>query len=99
MNISHGVAPTKKIRPLSIDDYKTVLNWSKDDVFCLANGWEKNRSEEELHRWWLHCVSLEADDFIRMGIEFEQRLVGYVDLACMKDHTAELGIAIGERAL
>lgn len=46
-----------KIRPLSMDDYKKVLNWSKDDIFCAANGWEKNRSEDELYSWWLHCIN------------------------------------------
>lgn len=34
-----------------------------------------------------------------MGIELEERLVGYADLACIKDNTAELGIAIGESTL
>ncbi|KQL36180.1 GCN5 family acetyltransferase [Psychrobacillus sp. FJAT-21963] len=90
---------TIKIRPLSIDDYRIVLNWSKDDAFCSANGWEKNRSEEELYKWWFYCISDESEDFIRMGIELEERLVGYADLACIKDNTAELGIAIGESTL
>ncbi|WP_342541920.1 GNAT family N-acetyltransferase [Paenisporosarcina sp. FSL H8-0542] len=88
-----------KIRNLCIDDYEIVLNWSKDDIFCSANGWEKNRSEEELYRWWLNCISNESEDFVRMGIELEERLVGYADLACIKDNTAELGIAIGESTL
>ena len=99
MSIENNVIHTMKIRPLSIDDYRIVLNWSKDDTFCLANGWEKNRNEEELYRWWLHCIGIESEDFIRMGIELEERLVGYADLACIKDNTAELGIAIGESTL
>lgn len=88
-----------KIRPLSIEDYKNVLNWSRDDIFCAANGWEKNRSEEELYSWWLHCINNISEDFIRLGIEMEGNLIGYADLACIKDNSAELGIAIGERAL
>ncbi|MFJ7973970.1 GNAT family N-acetyltransferase [Psychrobacillus sp. NPDC096389] len=88
-----------KIRPLSMDDYKIVLNWSKDDIFCTANGWEKNRSEEELYSWWLHCINNILEDFIRMGIEMEGNLIGYADLANIKDNSAELGIAIGERTL
>lgn len=31
------------LRPLTIDDYNIVLNWSKDDAFCSSNGWEKDR--------------------------------------------------------
>lgn len=88
-----------KIRNLRADDYNCVLNWSKDDSFCSANGWEKDRSPQELYIWWLKCVNNAADDFIRMGIEFNERLIGYADLACIKDNSAELGIAIGESTL
>ncbi|WP_108671360.1 GNAT family N-acetyltransferase [Peribacillus acanthi] len=88
-----------KIRPITMDDYRFVLNWSKDDTFCSANGWEKNRNEEELFRWWHQCVHNISNDFIRMGIELEARLIGYADLAFIKDNQAELGIAIGESIL
>jgi [ribosomal protein S5]-alanine N-acetyltransferase len=88
-----------KIRSLKIEDYKMVLNWSKDADFCFANGWELYRSEEELYQWWLHCVNSASEDFIRMGIELNDKLIGYSDLANMKDNTAELGIAIGESKL
>jgi hypothetical protein len=30
-----------KIRPLIIDDFEYILEWSKDDTFCSANDWEK----------------------------------------------------------
>jgi [ribosomal protein S5]-alanine N-acetyltransferase len=88
-----------KIRSITIDDYRFVLNWCKDDNFCLANGWEQNRNEEELKKWWLHCVNNASEDFIRLGIEFNEKLIGYSDLAYIKGNTAELGIAIGESTL
>ena len=44
-------------------------------------------------------VNIAKNDFIRMGIEMNKQLIGYVDLACIKDNTAELGIAIGESLL
>jgi len=88
-----------RLRPLTIDDFHNVLNWSRDSVFCAANGWESNRSEDEIFRWWLSCVNNTAKDFLRLGIEFEDRLVGYVDLACIHDHSAELGIAIGDSSI
>ncbi|MBD7969295.1 GNAT family N-acetyltransferase [Paenibacillus gallinarum] len=93
--------PTTSInlRPLTIDDYNIVLNWSKDDAFCSSNGWEKNRDPEELFRWWNNCIDVVTDDFIRMGIEMNKQLLGYVDLAYIKDNTAELGIAIGDSRL
>lgn len=88
-----------KIRPLLITDYESVLNWSKDESFCLANGWEINKSPEELYTWWLQCVNKSAVDFIRMGIAYNEKLIGYVDLSYTKEATAELGIAIGESRL
>jgi [ribosomal protein S5]-alanine N-acetyltransferase len=88
-----------KVRSLHIDDFSNVLNWSKDDLFCLANGWEKNRNPEELYQWWLDCINNKSEGFIRMGIEVNKKIVGYVDLACIKDNTAEIGIAIGESKL
>ena len=82
-----------------MDDYQFVLNWSRNDLFCLANEWEINRSPEELYTWWLNCVNSENDSFIRMGIESNKKLVGYTDLSFIKDNTAELGVAIGESGL
>lgn len=48
---------------------------------------------------WFHCVSNPPTDFIRKGIEFNEKLIGYADLAGIKEQTAELGIAIGESKL
>jgi len=91
--------PNIRISPLKMDDFHFVLNWSKDEVFCEANGWEPNRDEEELYKWWERCVNLTSDDFIRIGIEMNGCLIGYVDLACIQNKSAEIGIAIGERSL
>lgn len=90
---------TIALRPLRIDDYKTVLRWSRDESFCSANEWELNRDEEELYEWWSRCVNNKAEGFIRMGIDFEGKLIGYADLASIEGHTAEIGIAIGETTL
>lgn len=84
------------LRPLRIDDYDSVLYWSKDELFCSANEWELNRNEEELYEWWLRCVNNEAADFIRMGIDLNGKLIGYADLANIEGSTAEIGIAIGD---
>ncbi|GEN32374.1 RimJ/RimL family protein N-acetyltransferase [Cerasibacillus quisquiliarum] len=99
MNLNTASDDLIKIRPLTKEDFKYVLKWSKDNTFCSANDWEENRSEQELYKWWLHCVNNTARDFIRLGIELENKLIGYADLACIKKNSAELGIAIGESAL
>lgn len=95
MNEKKNLSPDIRLRPLTMDDYEAVLKWSKDESFCSANGWELNRSPEELYRWWLLCVDNAAADFIRMGIELKGKLVGYADLANIAGNTAELSIAIG----
>lgn len=81
-----------------MEDYQTVLLWSKDQEFCLANGWDLNRSAEEIYSWWQRCVHNDTQDFIRRGIEQEGQLLGYSDLACIHNNSAELGIAIGNSA-
>ncbi|WP_432355617.1 GNAT family N-acetyltransferase [Sporosarcina sp. A2] len=94
-NIMHLI----KIRNISVEDYYNILNWSKDDTFCEANGWEINRSAEELYSWWLRCVDNKSKDFIRKAILLEDKLVGYADLVFVADNKAELGIAIGDSKL
>lgn len=75
-----------------MDDYETVLAWSRNELFCSSNGWQQNSYEKEVYRWWEACVNKSLDDFVRKGIEYNHELVGYTDLAYIKDH---LGIAIG----
>ncbi|MDE1548508.1 GNAT family N-acetyltransferase [Jeotgalibaca caeni] len=87
-----------QIRPIRENDFPYVLAWSQDEAFCLANGWEVNRNEQELYNWWLHCVNHQSEKLLREGVEFEGRLIGYVDVADCTD-MAEVGIAIGDRTL
>lgn len=91
----HGL----KLRQITMDDFSSVVKWSKDNAFCLANGWDLNRDEQELFNWWERCVHNDSESFIRIGIELEGKLIGYADLACMNGNSAELGIAIGDSSL
>lgn len=96
MNLNVSNDNFVKIRPLTIKDFYYVLRWSKDNTFCSANDWDEDRDEQELYEWWRYCVNNVSEDFIRLGIEVEDTLVGYIDLACIKGSSAELGIAIGD---
>ncbi|MGM8215934.1 GNAT family N-acetyltransferase [Bacillaceae bacterium W0354] len=87
------------IRPITMDDFQYVKEWSKDKTFCLANDWELNRNELELYNWWVNCVNHHSPHFIRQAIDLEGRMVGYADLAEITSHSAEIGIAIGESQL
>jgi [ribosomal protein S5]-alanine N-acetyltransferase len=87
------------LRPIVLEDFQNVLIWSQDEIFCEANGWESNRTTDELYNWWKKCVENRRTDFIRIGIELNDTLIGYGDLACMNGTEAEVGIAIGESSL
>lgn len=56
------------LRPIRIEDYNYVLNWSRDEAFCLANDWEINRNEKDVYAWWVHCVTTDFKNFNRIGI-------------------------------
>lgn len=88
-----------QLRPIRLEDSDVVLEWSRNAVFCVANGWEIGRSAEDVDAWWHRCVRNVGQHSIRLGIEYEGRLVGYVDLPNIQGDTAELGIAIGETSL
>ncbi|OBW55868.1 GNAT family N-acetyltransferase [Solibacillus sp. FSL W7-1472] len=86
-------------RKLKLEDFNAVVDWSRDDGFCEANGWQKNRDHLELFKWWERCVTNQQKDMIRLGIEYKNRLIGYADLAEFKNNSAEIGIAIGDSTL
>ncbi|MDW0115372.1 GNAT family N-acetyltransferase [Sporosarcina thermotolerans] len=88
-----------KLRPITMEDFSCVAKWSKDNVFCIANGWDLNRDEQELFNWWGRCVNNDSEGFFRIGIELESKLIGYADLACINGNSAEIGIAIGDSTL
>ncbi|WP_432356042.1 GNAT family N-acetyltransferase [Sporosarcina sp. A2] len=99
MNLKVDYRDLIKLRPITEEDYGYVLKWSKNEKFCLANDWEINRNEEELYKWWLYCVNDLPENLIRMGIEMENKLIGYADLVRVLGNKAELGISIGESTL
>lgn len=86
-------------RKLKLEDFNAVVGWSRDEHFCEANGWQKNRDHMELFKWWERCVTNQQKDMIRLGIEYKNKLIGYADLAEIKNNSAEIGIAIGDSTL
>ncbi|MFC4355578.1 GNAT family N-acetyltransferase [Chryseomicrobium palamuruense] len=87
------------LRPLTMNDFPEVAKWSQDHLFCQANEWTTNRDANELLAWWERCVENDSPTFLRLGIEYSGRLIGYIDLADQTDTSTELGIAIGESSL
>ncbi|WP_339198967.1 GNAT family protein [Solibacillus sp. FSL R5-0449] len=86
-------------RKLKLEDFNAVVDWSRDEHFCEANGWQKNRDHMEVFKWWERCVANQQKDMIRLGIEYKNRLIGHADLTEINENCAEIGIAIGDSTL
>lgn len=97
--MEHVTHTTLTLRPLELTDFSQVVLWNEDTLFCEVNEWPLRREETALLGWWKQCVENNKSDFHRIGIEWNDRLIGYVDFAEMTDYSAELGIAIGDSSL
>lgn len=90
--------PVVVLRPLTLDDLDSIVQWSRDDAFCRANGWNVERVPAEVRSHWTRLIEEPPENFVRLGVEVEGNLVGYADLADIRQGQAELGIAIGDSA-
>lgn len=79
-----------------MSDMSTVLEWSRDEEFCRANEWRLDLTPAQIERWLQQSVDGEPPRLVRLGVELDTALVGYVDLANMTETSAEFGIAIGD---
>lgn len=89
-----------KVRDIRYEDITEVIKWNKDEFFCSANGWPLDRTDTELKRWWHNCVEKNKEqNFKRIAIIMDNKMIGYGDLAEIHESTAEIGIAIGDSSL
>ncbi len=94
------------LRPLALSDLPQVLEWSRDEAFCLANGWPLGLPAAQLQDWFVRLLNNPPADLIRRGIVVqspehpEGQLVGFVDLREVNplEKRARLRIAIGNEA-
>ena len=82
----------REIRP---EDFPTILKWSRDETFCLVNGWTYNQEEQKLFERWERLINNASDRFLRWGIDMDGFLIGYIDLVLFTPQAAEIGIALG----
>lgn len=87
------------LRPLRPGDEEAAVRWGADDEFCLATGWSPGLSPTQLREHWRGIMTGHDPAFLRLGVELNGALIGYVDLAELNGESAEFGIAIGERPL
>lgn len=86
------------LRSLRPGDEEAAVRWAADPEFCLATGWTVGLAPRKVREHWVRIIAGAGSDFLRLGVEVDGRLVGYVDLANLSRTSGEFGIAIGERA-
>ncbi|HEX6483398.1 MAG TPA: GNAT family protein [Ktedonobacteraceae bacterium] len=91
------------LRPLEFDDMDSLYAWMSDIEFGLWGGWtpvlEVPLSRDAFRPIFEQHLAQTKEDQVMLGIEFEKRLVGLVQLTRV-DHRmrrAGIGIAIGEK--
>jgi RimJ/RimL family protein N-acetyltransferase len=86
------------LRPLVMGDLSRILEWSRDEAFCLANGWPVGLPAEQLQDWFVRYLNNPPVDLVRKGILLSEQLVGFVDLRDLNplEQRARLQVAIGE---
>ncbi|GAA4005195.1 GNAT family protein [Deinococcus rubellus] len=83
-----------KLRPLRPGDEEDAVRWAADEGFCRAADWTLNLAPDKVREHWRKTVAGLGLDFLRLGVELHDALVGHVDLACLTAHSGEFGIVI-----
>ena len=84
------------LRPLRPGDEESAVQWSRDAAFCAANDWAPDLPAERVRQHWQRLITAPPEGLLRLGIEQDEQLIGYADLAGLSADTGELGIAIGQ---
>ena len=91
------------LRPLELDDMESVYTWMSDIEFNLLGGWTPVIAvplSRDTFRpiFEQQFVQFKADQ-VMLGIKFEDRLVGFVQLTRIDQRMrrADIGIGIGEK--
>ncbi|WP_407542309.1 GNAT family N-acetyltransferase (plasmid) [Deinococcus radiomollis] len=74
-------------------DEEAAVRWSRDQAFCLLNGWTPDLPAEQVREWWRQRGT--QAQALRM-IEMDRQIVGYAEWQGIQAGVAELGIALGD---
>ena len=74
-------------------DEEAAVRWSRDQAFCLLNGWTPDLPAEQVREWWRQRGT--QAQALRM-IEMDRQIVGYTEWQGIQAGVAELGIALGD---
>jgi RimJ/RimL family protein N-acetyltransferase len=89
------------LRPLEFDDIDTLYDWEANNELNILAGWTPKRSRSAFRNRHEHRITEPADNRYTFGIQVEERLVGYVELAMIErvERRAFISIVIGEKQL
>ena len=88
--------PAVALRPLTSADAAVLADWAADDTFVAHAGWTPGLAWDEHERFWLHRIIADPPpELLRLGVEHEGALIGYVDLYGTRADERELGYVIG----
>ncbi|WP_310583326.1 GNAT family N-acetyltransferase, partial [Deinococcus sp.] len=84
------------LRPVTPADFGSLHEWNQDETFCRAAGWTPGLIRRAVNASWKRLLAAPERDFLRLGIESDEQLVGYADLAGIDQTSgsAEFGIAV-----
>ncbi|GGN28173.1 GNAT family N-acetyltransferase [Deinococcus daejeonensis] len=72
---------TVTLRSLRAGDEEVAVRWAADPVFCRAADWTPGLAPRVVRRHWAAIIAGGDPAFLRLGVELDGRLVGFVDLA------------------
>jgi len=89
------------LRPLEFADIDTLYAWDSDTELEMLAGWGPKRSREAYRQRYERRITEPEDDLYMFGIEVEERLIGYVQLAMIEpyERRAMVGIVIGDKQM
>lgn len=92
---------TVTLRPLEMDDIDALYTWECDIELALWSGWTPVVSSTAFRQKYEQRITNPESDLVVLAIQFEGRIVGFVQLAEIDTYEkrAFLGIVIGEKAL
>ena len=87
------------LRYLEFDDIDLLYTWEADIELAIWSGWTPPLSRAAFRHKYEQRITEPEKDLVMLGIEFEGKLVGYVQLALIDDYErrAAIGILVGEK--
>lgn len=78
-------------------DADTIAAWGDDPEFLRAAEWSTGSTHDDRSSRLRRLIETPPVDLLRLGVQHEGVLVGYVDLRGTDGHERELGYVIGDR--